>query len=151
PSPSRRPAKIPLGAVPGTGSALWAARIRSRGRRKCRIVRTGGKETMSNRQAMPTCRPMSGSQGDRVRRIMDITRALLLEFGVKRRTIDELGRMADIGKGTAYLSWETKDYLIRAMVILAIIDLCGDVSNGAGSLSDALTLPSRSRRMVTLI
>jgi AcrR family transcriptional regulator len=86
---------------------------------------------MSNRQAMPTCRPMSGSQGDRVRRIMDITRALLLQSGYKRTTIDEIARKADIGKGTVYLSWDTKDDLIRSLVIHDIIDVCDDVSNWA--------------------
>jgi len=82
---------------------------------------------------------------------MDITRALLLQSGYKRTTIDEIARKADIGKGTVYLSWDTKDDLIRSLVIHDIIDVCDDMSNWAGTESDAPTLPSLSRRMFTLI
>lgn len=48
-------------------------------------------------------------------RILDAAEALLLRFGYRRVTIDEVARKAGVGKGTAYLFWSSK------------VELCGAV------------------------
>lgn len=64
---------------------------------------------------------------DRVRRTMDVTRSLLLRSGYKRTTMDEIARRADVGKGTIYLSWDTKDDLIRTLVTHEIVSVCEEI------------------------
>jgi len=47
--------------------------------------------------------------------ILDATAELLLRFGYRRVTIDDIARQADIGKGTVYLHWKTSVDLYRAV------------------------------------
>jgi AcrR family transcriptional regulator len=63
--------------------------------------------------------------GDRVRdehdratraaRILDVTADLLLRFGYRRITIEDIADHADIGKGTVYLHWKTREELFGAV------------------------------------
>jgi AcrR family transcriptional regulator len=77
---------------------------------------------------------MSGT-GDRLRdprgraeradRILGVATDLLLRFGYRRVTIDDVARHTDIGKGTVYLHWKTRDELFRAVFereVLAAVD-----------------------------
>ena len=52
---------------------------------------------------------------ERAQRILDATADLLLHFGYRRVTIDDIARRAGIGKGTVYLHWKTRDDLYRAV------------------------------------
>jgi AcrR family transcriptional regulator len=51
----------------------------------------------------------------RAERILDAAAELLLRFGYRRVTIDDIARQADIGKGTVYLHWKTSADLFRAV------------------------------------
>jgi AcrR family transcriptional regulator len=51
----------------------------------------------------------------RAARILEVTAELLLRHGYRRVTIDDIARHADIGKGTIYLHWKTRDDLFRAV------------------------------------
>jgi AcrR family transcriptional regulator len=51
----------------------------------------------------------------RAARILDVTAELLLRHGYRRVTIDDIARHADIGKGTVYLHWKTRDELFKAV------------------------------------
>ena len=51
----------------------------------------------------------------RAARILDVTAELLLRHGYRRVTIDDIARHADIGKGTVYLHWKTRDDLFKAV------------------------------------
>lgn len=51
----------------------------------------------------------------RAARILDVTGELLLRHGYRRVTIDDVARHADIGKGTVYLHWKTRDDLFKAV------------------------------------
>jgi AcrR family transcriptional regulator len=51
----------------------------------------------------------------RATRILDVTAELLLRHGYRRVTIDDIAHHADIGKGTVYLHWKTRDELFRAV------------------------------------
>ncbi len=51
----------------------------------------------------------------RATRILDVTAELLLRHGYRRVTIDDIAHHADIGKGTVYLHWKTRDELFKAV------------------------------------
>jgi AcrR family transcriptional regulator len=58
------------------------------------------------------------SRADRVKRadrILDTARDLLLRWGYRRVSIDEVARRAGVGKGTIYLHWRSRDELFHAV------------------------------------
>jgi AcrR family transcriptional regulator len=52
---------------------------------------------------------------DRADRILDAARELLLLWGYRRVTIDELSRRAGVGKGTIYLHWRSREDIFHAV------------------------------------
>jgi len=52
---------------------------------------------------------------DRADRILDTARDLLLSWGYRRVTIDELARRAGVGKGTIYLHWRSREEVFQAV------------------------------------
>jgi AcrR family transcriptional regulator len=51
---------------------------------------------------------------ERADRILDTARELLLAWGYRRVTIDELARRAGVGKGTIYLHWRSREEVFEA-------------------------------------
>ncbi|MBE1589928.1 AcrR family transcriptional regulator [Nonomuraea angiospora] len=64
--------------------------------------------------------------------------------------MDESARRADIGKDTIYLSWDTKDDLIRTLVIQEIIGVCQGISRITVLHSPVARLSELSRELFTL-
>jgi AcrR family transcriptional regulator len=56
-----------------------------------------------------------GDRRERADRILDTARDLLLSWGYRRVTIDELARRAGVGKGTIYLHWRSRDEVFHAV------------------------------------
>lgn len=54
-------------------------------------------------------------QLDRADRILDAAKELLLRWGYRRVTIDEIARHAGVGKGTVYLHWRSREQLFFAV------------------------------------
>ncbi|SCL49278.1 transcriptional regulator, TetR family [Micromonospora citrea] len=54
-------------------------------------------------------------QTGRADRILDAARDLLLRWGYRRVTIDEIARHAGVGKGTVYLHWRSREQLFFAV------------------------------------
>jgi AcrR family transcriptional regulator len=52
---------------------------------------------------------------ERAERILNVAAELLLRHGYRRVTIDDVAAGADIGKGTVYLHWNTREELFRAV------------------------------------
>jgi AcrR family transcriptional regulator len=52
---------------------------------------------------------------ERADRILDTARELLLSWGYRRVTIDELARRAGVGKGTVYLHWPSREDVFHAV------------------------------------
>lgn len=52
---------------------------------------------------------------ERADRILDTARDLLLLWGYRRVTIDELARRAGVGKGTIYLHWPSREEVFHAV------------------------------------
>lgn len=60
---------------------------------------------------------------DRADRILDAAADLLVRWGSRKVTIDDIARRAGIGKGTVYLHWRTKDQLFEAVLMRASVRL----------------------------
>jgi AcrR family transcriptional regulator len=56
-----------------------------------------------------------GDRRQRADRILDTARELLLSWGYRRVTIDELSRRAGVGKGTIYLHWRSREEVFHAV------------------------------------
>lgn len=59
----------------------------------------------------------------RADRILDAAGALLLRLGYRKVTVEDIAKQADIGKGTVYLHWRTKDQLFSALMLRESIGL----------------------------
>lgn len=59
----------------------------------------------------------------RADRILDAAGALLIRLGYRKVTIEDIAKQADIGKGTVYLHWRTKDRLFEALMLRESISL----------------------------
>ena len=57
----------------------------------------------------------AGDRRARADRILDTARDLLLGWGYRRVTIDELARRAGVGKGTVYLHWRSREEVFHAV------------------------------------
>ena len=55
----------------------------------------------------------------RAERILDATAALLVRWGFRKTTIDDVAREAGVAKGTIYLHWKDKNALFLAAVMRA--------------------------------
>jgi AcrR family transcriptional regulator len=51
----------------------------------------------------------------RERRILDAAAELLLRHGYRRVTVDDIAQRADVGKGTVYLHWKTREAVFAAV------------------------------------
>ncbi len=73
----------------------------------------------------------AAARQERAERILDSARELLLKWGYKRVTIDDVAAHAGIGKGTVYLHWKTREELYYAVILReymgAIQDMFDDI------------------------
>lgn len=60
--------------------------------------------------------PESDERKLREERILDAATALLVRWGYRKTTIDDVAREAGVGKGTIYLHWKDKNDLFRAAI-----------------------------------
>lgn len=56
-------------------------------------------------------------------RILDAAGDLLLAFGYRKVTIEDVARRAEIGKGTVYLHWSSKLDLFAAVLVREVVQL----------------------------
>jgi len=78
---------------------------------------------------------------DKRARILHAAQSLFIRYGVKRTSIDEVARAADIAKGTLYLYYDTKETLFAEVAKNICADILAEANKGAampGSLADRL-------------
>src|SRR5712691_6843437 len=73
-------------------------------------------------------------------RILHEAQSFFIRYGVKRTSIDEIARAADIAKGTLYLYYESKEMLFAEVAK----NICADILAGA-RLAAALPAPPGAR------
>lgn len=61
--------------------------------------------------------PEKDERQQREERILDTAAALLVRWGYRKTTIDDVAREAGVGKGTIYLHWKDKNELFRAALV----------------------------------
>lgn len=66
-------------------------------------------------------------QQEREEHILDAAAKLLVRWGYRKTTIDDVAREANVGKGTIYLHWKDKNELFRAAVLRAQQQTGGEV------------------------
>ncbi len=79
--------------------------------------RASGKPEASDGDASEERAPDERQQ--REERILDAAAALLVRWGYRKTTIDDVAREAGVGKGTIYLHWRDKNELFRAAIMRA--------------------------------
>ncbi len=65
-------------------------------------------------------------------RILDAAQSLFIRYGVKRTSIDEVARAADIAKGTLYLYYESKEMLFAEVAR----NICADILTEANKAAE---------------
>lgn len=60
---------------------------------------------------------------ERAERILDAAADLLLQHGYKRITIEDVAKKAEVGKGTIYLHWKTRDALFGTLMLREVLAL----------------------------
>jgi len=63
-------------------------------------------------------------------RILDAASELLLRFGYSRVTIDDIAQRAEVGKGTVYLHWRTREELFGAVFEREVARALDEVAEG---------------------
>lgn len=91
----------------------------------------------------------SAARRQRAERILDATGELLLRHGYKRVTIDDVARLASIGKGTIYLHWKTREALFWAVLQRDTIGLLSRLVNQLRT-DPELALPGALMRAIFL-
>ncbi|GAA0633215.1 TetR/AcrR family transcriptional regulator [Kutzneria viridogrisea] len=86
---------------------------------------------------------------ERGERILDAAAELVLRWGYRRVTIDEVAKLAGIGKGTVYLHFKTREALFLAVLIRDSLGLF-DQMIAAIQADPAELLPHRQARRVYL-
>jgi AcrR family transcriptional regulator len=70
-------------------------------------------------QRAPAAEAASLERRLREERILDAAAALLVRYGYRKTTIDDVAAEAGVGKGTVYLHWKDKNALFRAAITRA--------------------------------
>jgi AcrR family transcriptional regulator len=60
---------------------------------------------------------------ERADRILDAAAELLLRHGYRKVTVEDIASRAQVGKGTVYLHWRTKDELFEALMLRESIEV----------------------------
>jgi AcrR family transcriptional regulator len=63
---------------------------------------------------------------DKAARILDAAEELLVGFGYRRVTVDDVARRAGVGKGTVYLYWPSKRELFAGVLTREAAGLLGE-------------------------
>lgn len=72
------------------------------------------------RSSQPAARPSAADERmRREERLLDVATRLLVRWGYRKTTIDDVAREAGVGKGTIYLHWKDKNEIFRAAILRA--------------------------------
>jgi len=76
---------------------------------------------------LPERLPVSDERKRREERLLDAASALLVRWGYRKTTVDDVAREAGVGKGTIYLHWNDKNELFRAAILRAQQRLAAEI------------------------
>src|SRR5207253_630505 len=90
-------------------------------------------------------------QPERAERILDAAAELLLRWGYKRVTIDDIAKQADIGSGTIYLHWKTRDALFETLMLREAIALWRELQRRILADPEEVLLHRMMRSMLLIV
>ena len=61
---------------------------------------------------------------ERADRILDAAAELILRWGYKKTTIDDIAKQSRVAKGTIYLHWKTREDLFMALLYTRRFQVC---------------------------
>lgn len=73
-------------------------------------------ETRRRADREPKNRKTSAERCERENRLLDAAVHLLVRWGFRKTTVDDVAREAGVGKGTVYLHWKDKNEMFRAAI-----------------------------------
>jgi AcrR family transcriptional regulator len=85
----------------------------------------------------------------RAQRILDAASELVLRWGCKRVTVEEVAKLAGIGKGTVYLHFESRARLFASTLVRESLGLVDELTAAIGR-DAAVVLPSEQARLTFL-
>lgn len=94
--------------------------------------------------------PDANARQARAERILDAAAELLLRWGYKRVTIDDVAAEAGVGKGTIYLHWKTREALFYTVIAREYVTATEDFLASMRQDPQAI-LPHRLMRELFLI
>jgi AcrR family transcriptional regulator len=77
---------------------------------------------------------------ERANRILDAASELILRWGYKKTTIDDIAKQARVAKGTIYLHWKTREDLFMALIIREDLRFADDLKQRIVSDPEGMTL-----------
>ncbi|HYX49347.1 MAG TPA: helix-turn-helix domain-containing protein, partial [Ktedonobacteraceae bacterium] len=77
---------------------------------------------------------------ERADRILDAAAELILRWGYKKTTIDDIAKQARVAKGTIYLHWKTREDLFLALLIREDFKYAEDLKQRIASDPEGSTL-----------
>ena len=77
---------------------------------------------------------------ERADRILDAAGELILRWGYKKTTIDDIAKQAHVAKGTIYLHWKTREDLFMALLIREDFNYAEDLKKRIASDPEGSTL-----------
>ncbi len=85
---------------------------------------------------------------ERAERILDAASEILLQHGYKRITIEDIAEKANVGKGTVYLHWKSKDELFGTLMFREAISFWKELVSKLNSQTNELRFHSIIRAMM---
>lgn len=99
-----------------------------------------------NGQVRATVSRREREKAHRRDRILSAAREVFFEQGFHRATVDDVAEQAEVGKGTVYLYFDTKETIL-AHLLLEGLQLLVDELEAAFAPSDHLSAPDRVHRL----
>jgi len=88
---------------------------------------------------------------ERADRILDAAAELILRWGYKKTTIDDIARQAGVAKGTIYLHWKTREDLFMALLTREDLKLAEDMKQRIASDPEGATLRGFVKQTTTAL
>src|SRR5260370_28382548 len=100
----------------------------------------GGVRLASKRTTTSATQEDRTKRQERADRILDTAAELILRWGYKKTTIDDIAKQAGVAKGTIYLHWKTREDLFAALIIREDLKLAEDMKQRIASDPEGSTL-----------
>jgi AcrR family transcriptional regulator len=100
----------------------------------------GGVRLAGKRTAISATQEDRGRRQERADRILDAATELILRWGYKKTTIDDIAKQAGVAKGTIYLHWKTREDLFIALLMREDLKFAEDLKQRIASDPEGSTL-----------